>query len=466
KIQKTETELSLLTRRLLFVIDLSRSNIDKWLHKKDENNARCPFMPTQKLEFYKYFVSLEAASLKGKSTRVPAYLQEHSLIPPLKAATPPLLPHEFLKPVSLHPATDEDDNQTVWLLGSNSQHLCLTLPFIYCSSSCTIFHHLSQQSLSIANTSKLSISSLNIAQKRISATSAENWAKRCEKQWMSFTTSTIPASCLPLSCHNEVEAEITSLSAYLSVKLHPPAECEWQELSYPGRDQEAAHFCYRSQCKQARELLGALQKVVVPIYCSSFLAVEEDKQQKIALLLQLWEKNGYFDDSIIQQLQSPALGLSISLAQQQQQQQQQQQPQPQPQIQLPQMEAEVKATHPHQHRPQPQYLPPPSHQLHNQMTTSLRSRCLVLQSMLPRQVSRILQLQAFGVLAPTSRSPPNKSPWFDQPHPVAPLGQQQPPEQPPYPHHQGGPPHCPPWNNSHHEGMWGEQRGDPGWNGQ
>lgn len=28
-----------------------------------------------------------------------------------------------------------------------------------------------------------------------------------------------------------------------------------------------------------------------------------------AQLLQLWEKNGYFDDSIIQQLQSPALGL-------------------------------------------------------------------------------------------------------------------------------------------------------------
>lgn len=98
-----------------------------------------------------------------------------------------------------------------------------------------------------------------------------------------------------------------------------------------------------SQRKQARELLAALQKVVVPIYCTSFLAVEEDKQQKIARvrgtagrggagtgtdaggvcsclpltslsllhiqLLQLWEKNGYFDDSIIQQLQSPALGL-------------------------------------------------------------------------------------------------------------------------------------------------------------
>lgn len=103
-----------------------------------------------------------------------------------------------------------------------------------------------------------------------------------------------------------------------------------------------------SQRKQQRDLLAALQKVVVPIYCTSFLAVEEDKQQKIARvslaalppefaepfcgcqevawtpthpvtacpsldffpqLLQLWEKNGYFDESIIQQLQSPALGL-------------------------------------------------------------------------------------------------------------------------------------------------------------
>lgn len=81
----------------------------------------------------------------------------------------------------------------------------------------------------------------------------------------------------------------------------------------------------------------------MPLYCTSFLAVEEDKQQKIARvsgpvpalegglvdtpqraagqvtplppplgspqLLQLWEKNGYFDEAIIQQLQSPALGL-------------------------------------------------------------------------------------------------------------------------------------------------------------
>lgn len=38
------------------------------------------------------------------------------------------------------------------------------------------------------------------------------------------------------------------------------------------------------------------------------------------------------------------------------------------------------------------------------MTTSLPSRCLVLQSTMPRQVFRILQLLALGVLALMSRS--------------------------------------------------------------
>ncbi|KAF3827667.1 hypothetical protein GH733_000902 [Mirounga leonina] len=62
---------------------------------------------------------------------------------------------------------------------------------------------------------------------------------------------------------------------------------------------------YTPDCKQARELLGTLQKGLVPIYCTSFLAVEENKQLKMAQLLQLWN----IDGSIIQQLQSPALGL-------------------------------------------------------------------------------------------------------------------------------------------------------------
>lgn len=41
-----------------------------------------------------------------------------------------------------------------------------------------------------------------------------------------------------------------------------------------------------SQRKQQRDLLAALQKVVVPIYCTSFLSVEEDKQQKITRVTQ------------------------------------------------------------------------------------------------------------------------------------------------------------------------------------
>lgn len=40
-------------------------------------------------------------------------------------------------------------------------------------------------------------------------------------------------------------------------------------------------ICTHSQRKQQKDLLAALQKVVVPIYCTSFLAVEEEKQQKI-----------------------------------------------------------------------------------------------------------------------------------------------------------------------------------------
>lgn len=40
-------------------------------------------------------------------------------------------------------------------------------------------------------------------------------------------------------------------------------------------------LCPPSQRKQQKDLLAALQKVVVPIYCTSFLAVEEEKQQKI-----------------------------------------------------------------------------------------------------------------------------------------------------------------------------------------
>lgn len=46
-----------------------------------------------------------------------------------------------------------------------------------------------------------------------------------------------------------------------------------------------------SQRKQQKDLLAALQKVVVPIYCTSFLAVEEEKQQKITRVNNLQKRS-------------------------------------------------------------------------------------------------------------------------------------------------------------------------------
>eukprot|EP00064_Thunnus_orientalis_P014462 superscaffoldBa00002509_g14507 len=112
------------------------------------------------------------------------------------------------------------------------------------------------------------------------------------KNWM-FNNAKTPQHCELMTSH--LRNRITADGAHFELRLH---------LIYLTND--VLHHCQR---KQQKDLLAALQKVVVPIYCTSFLAVEEEKQQKITRLLQLWEKNGYFDEETIQQLQNPALGL-------------------------------------------------------------------------------------------------------------------------------------------------------------
>lgn len=51
----------------------------------------------------------------------------------------------------------------------------------------------------------------------------------------------------------------------------------------------------------------------IKVLCLHFSCIVQHFSKPFTLeflqLLQLWEKNGYFDESIIQQLQSPALGL-------------------------------------------------------------------------------------------------------------------------------------------------------------
>ncbi|KAI8521523.1 hypothetical protein Bbelb_012770 [Branchiostoma belcheri] len=70
---------------------------------------------------------------------------------------------------------------------------------------------------------------------------------------------------------------------------------------------DVLHHCVR---KQAEDLKQSLQSVVVPIFSSAQIGAEEEKQQKLTKLLALWEKNNYFETSIIEQLKNPTTALA------------------------------------------------------------------------------------------------------------------------------------------------------------
>lgn len=106
-------------------------------------------------------------------------------------------------------------------------------------------------------------------------------------------------------------------------------------------------------------------------------------------------------------------------------QQQQPQPQPQPQIQLPQMEAEVKATPP---PPAPPPAPTPAPTI--PPTTQPDDNKPPIQMPGSSEYDASAGVQDPAATGPRGpgpheQIPPNKPPWFDQPHPVAPWGQQQ-----------------------------------------
>ncbi|XP_044216736.1 calcium homeostasis endoplasmic reticulum protein isoform X2 [Thunnus albacares] len=276
------------------------------------------------------------------------------------------------------------------------------------------------------------------------------------KNWM-FNNAKTPQHCELMTSH--LRNRITADGAHFELRLH---------LIYLTND--VLHHCQR---KQQKDLLAALQKVVVPIYCTSFLAVEEEKQQKITRLLQLWEKNGYFDEETIQQLQNPALGLGqyqasliteyaavvqpIQLAFQQQIQalktqheefvaslKQQPQPQSQPQ---PQPAPVAQLAIP----TEPEKAPP--------MTTQAGD----VKPPMPGPPPGEFDGASSRPQDPSNPSgpsdiPSNKPAWYDPQH----MGPWNPNQPPPFDPNQPPPP-CPPWNS--HEGMWNEQR-DPGnWSG-
>lgn len=68
------------------------------------------------------------------------------------------------------------------------------------------------------------------------------------------------------------------------------------------------HHCMR---KGADELKKALEKVLIPMFCTASLDVTDEQQQKLQKLLNLWEnKNHYFSKEIINKLKNPTVSLT------------------------------------------------------------------------------------------------------------------------------------------------------------
>ncbi|XP_030876015.1 calcium homeostasis endoplasmic reticulum protein isoform X2 [Leptonychotes weddellii] len=399
---------------------------EKMTMEKQKDNPKFSFLFGG--EFYSYYkckLALEQQQLICKQ-QAPE-LEPAAALPPLPQ--PPLAPAAPIPPAQGAPSMDELIQQSQWNLQQQEQHL---LALRQEQVTAAVAHAVEQQMQKLLEETQLDMNEFDNLLQPIIDTCTKD-AISAGKNWM-FSNAKSPPHCELMAGH--LRNRITADGAHFELRLH---------LIYLIND--VLHHCQR---KQARELLAALQKVVVPIYCTSFLAVEEDKQQKIARLLQLWEKNGYFDDSIIQQLQSPALGLGqyqatlineyssvvqpVQLAFQQQIQtlktqheefvnslaQQQQQ-----QIQMPQMEAEVKATPP---PPAPPPAPTPAPAIPPTTQPDDSKPPIQMPGSSEYDGSGGVQDPASGGPrgpGPHDQIPPNKPPWFDQPHPVAPWGQQQ-----------------------------------------
>ncbi|XP_058494826.1 calcium homeostasis endoplasmic reticulum protein isoform X1 [Solea solea] len=378
----------------------------------------------------------------------------------------PPLPMPMIAPPSIPPpaapSIDELIQQSQWNLQQQEQHLhSLRQEQV----TAAIALAMEQQTQKVLLETHLDITEFDNLLQPIIDTCTKD-AISAGKNWM-FTNAKGAQHCDVMTSH--LRNRITADGAHFELRLH---------LIYLTND--VLHHCQR---KQQKDLLAAIQKVVVPIYCTSFLAVEEEKQQKITRLLQLWEKNGYFDDETIQQLQNPALGLGqyhasliteyaavvqpIQLAFQQQIQtlktqhdefvaslKQQHQPQPQPQPQQQQ-----------QQQPQPQPVPVPQLAAPSEpekpppMTTQAGDVKPAMSGPPSGEFDGASSRpQEPGNTSGPSDIPPNKPAWYDPQH----MGQWNPNQPPPFDPNQPPPP-CPPWNS--HEGMWNDQR-DPGnWSG-
>uniref|UniRef100_A0AAQ6IK46 Calcium homeostasis endoplasmic reticulum protein n=1 Tax=Anabas testudineus TaxID=64144 RepID=A0AAQ6IK46_ANATE len=299
--------------------------------------------------------------------------------PPIPMITPP----PIAPPAA--PSIDELIQQSQWNLQQQEQHLH-TLRQEQVSAAIALA--MEQQTQKLLLETQLDITEFDNLLQPIIDTCTKD-AISAGKNWM-FNNAKSQQHCELMTSH--LRNRITADGAHFELRLH---------LIYLTND--VLHHCQR---KQQKDLLAALQKVVVPIYATSFLAVEEEKQQKITRLLQLWEKNGYFDEETIQQLQNPALGLG-------------------------------------------QY-----------QASLITEYAAVVQ---PIQLAFQQQIQALKTqheeFVTSLKQQQQQQPL---PATVAPLAVPAEPEKPPFDPNQPPPP-CPPWNS--HEGMWNDQREQGNWSG-
>uniref|UniRef100_A0AAR2LD03 Calcium homeostasis endoplasmic reticulum protein n=1 Tax=Pygocentrus nattereri TaxID=42514 RepID=A0AAR2LD03_PYGNA len=424
---------------------------EKMTMEKQKDNPKFSFLfGGEYFGYYKYKLAIEQQ--QHPPTHDDEYKMEVLCKPPGKEVGDVPPPMSMLAPPPIPPTTpsvEELIQQSQWNLQQQEQHLnSLRQEQVTAAIALAV----EQQTQKLLVETQLDMTEFDGLLQPIIDTCTKD-AISAGKNWM-FNNAKTPQHCELMTSH--LRNRITAETAHFELRLH---------LIYLMND--VLHHCQR---KNQRDLLAALQKVVVPIYCTSFLAVEEDKQQKITRLLQLWEKNGYFDDVTIQQLQSPALGLGqyqasliteyagvvqpVQLAFQQQIQtlktqheefvtnlKQQQSVAAAAAAaavgQLAPPEAEVKVTQPSltsQSEVKPPMAGPPPGDYDGAQTRPLDSN-------------------------PSNPDIQSTKPgWFEPQHSMPPWNPQQPP---PFDPTQAPPP-CPPWNS--HEGMWNEQR-DPSWSG-
>ncbi|GFS15252.1 calcium homeostasis endoplasmic reticulum protein [Elysia marginata] len=70
---------------------------------------------------------------------------------------------------------------------------------------------------------------------------------------------------------------------------------------------DVMHHCVRRNIEGLRT---ALERVVVPVFCTSSLSADQDKIQKLNKLLDLWDKNKYFGQDTLEKMKDPSQALS------------------------------------------------------------------------------------------------------------------------------------------------------------